>query len=128
MTTPLDTLVPPQVTAVLVTYGATGILRVFSSGAYDPTTGGYTEGSATDSAVKLIPPYPVEESLIDGETYQAEDMWTGITGENATEPNIDNSIFIPTAAGTEYKIMGRKKIRSGDSVALYVLHIRELKS
>lgn len=131
MTTPLDLTVPPKVLSVLTTYGTTATHRAYASSFYDPATGHRLEGSATDTSVKIIPPFPASERYLAqnlyasgdaAELYVAGDLMTGIAGTAGVDPTVGSSIVL---SGTEYKIVGRNVIRSGDSIALYLLHIRE---
>jgi len=121
MTTPLDSILIPEVLAVLNEYGKSTTITEKSGGTYDPTTGSNTSETETAHSVKISPPAPskgyITSDLIkegDMETYLASSGLT-IDFENQLEVDLD---------GVAWKVVKHDALYSGDSICAYKLILR----
>lgn len=121
--TALDTRMLAKVVTIIERYGKTVIFSVYPDAAYDATTGVNTQGTASQYAKKVIPPYPVEDKYIDGDLIRAGDMLTGVAAQDiefTPEPGVEVSIDSKT-----WKVIKSNPIYCNEKVVLYILQLRK---
>lgn len=131
MTTAIDTKAAAGVARAMDKMPSATFVQ-YSAAVYNPATRETVEGTATNTTVKLIPPYRNSSdfnlgSMIKASTFFAPAaLLTGISGVAlATPPIIGDEIVF---GSTRYKIAGLEEIRGGDDIALYLFEINEARS
>ena len=123
MTTSVDTKALAGVVSAMAKVGATASYIQYTGESYDPLTGDVTEGAATTTAVKAIPPFKADRKLRGQTALALEKATSGVAGNAlVTPPTVGNEITIGT---DKFKVTEVAAIRSGDDVALYVLGLDE---
>lgn len=116
---------PQEIRTLIEDHGQTVTLRYVTEGTYDPSTGGLTGGSNTDSTVlAYFYNYALDE--IDGSNVISGDRRVVLptvdsSGDTLTEPSIDDEII---GQGDTVKIVRVEKVYS-DVLVCYMLQVRE---
>lgn len=130
MTTELDTKAAAAVARAMAKMPSATFVQ-YGSSSYNTATREVEEGAATNTTVKLIPPYLNSSGfnlggMVKQNTFFApEALLTGISGVAlATAPKVGDEIVY---ASKRYTITGKEEIRAGDDVALYLFSIDEVR-
>lgn len=130
MTTVLDDILVPKAKDLIDRFGKVATFKVQSSETYDTATG-ITGETETEVSVKVTPPSPYNDRLVDNDLIRAGDMQiafaptaldetTGVaisfTPENGMKVVLDSATW---------KVERVNSVYSGDSIALYVLTLRK---
>ncbi len=120
--TALDIKLLPKVLSIIEKVGKEAVFSIYSE-EYDPTTGENVQGSAWVFTEKIIPPYPYESKLVDGDLIRDGDMRSGIAG-SGIEFTPKEGIIVEFDSQI-WKIVKVNSIYSGERVALYELQLRK---
>ena len=123
MTTRLDTKFVAKTLAMLERTGKAAVFQTYPDADYDPDTGQTTLGDAVDHTHKIIPPYAVDQRLIDGDTVKAGDMETGVAAlglQFTPSPSVTKVLV----DGQAWTIIHVQPVYSGDEIALFSLRLR----
>lgn len=131
MTTSIDTKALAAVNTALARVGASATFVQYMSAGYNTATLEVDEGSATNTTLKIIPPYRNSKGftlsgIVQTQTFFApEALLTGVAGDAlATAPTIGDEIVY---GSQRFKIVEIEPIRSGDDIALYLFRIDEMR-
>lgn len=120
--TQLDTVFLPLATELLTEYGKAATFHAYTGGSYTPSTGTGSPGSETQYSKKIIPPYNVDLSFVDGDTIRVGDMMTGLAAENLEFTPVEGmKVTVESQAWSVVKV---QPVYSGESIALYQLILR----
>jgi hypothetical protein len=89
---------------------------------YDPITREKTVTDEVTQNKKIIPPYPFDHGLVDGDMIRMEDLHTGIAAKNLVVP-IDTKLQI-TVLGSSYQALRYWPIVGNDVVIMYLVQLR----
>lgn len=94
-----------------------------ASATYSPSTGKVTGGSPAPFNKKIVPPYPYEQKLVDGDVIRVDDMRTGVaaSGLGFTPERMKTTVTIDSRIWT---VVNVQPIYSGEDVAMYLLQLR----
>jgi len=120
--TALDDKLIPKAKTLCEKYGKSMVYTYLTTNTYDPTDGDVTQVEAT-STVKSTPPMDYTEMYPDGGIEDQEMLVTFLPAENL--------VFTPAKAqkvtfdSEDWRIVKIKRHYTGESVALYELHLRK---
>jgi hypothetical protein len=119
--TALDDKLVPKAKELLTKFGRTVTYRT-NSATFDPVESELTGGAITNTSVLIVPPFPYDRRLIDGDKVMEGDMLTYIAAQDApVTPTLEGTIV----DGTEvWRIISVDKLYTGDSLALWKLQLR----
>ena len=121
MTTVLDDKLPATALALLAKYGTSATFTVESL-AYAAATGITTPTTTAAYALKISPPAPYSQGLVDGELIRSDDLRTTLAASGlAFTPYIGQKV---TFDGKVWSVQEVRPLRSGDLVAAYELRLR----
>jgi hypothetical protein len=120
--TELDDELVPEVVAVLDEVGV-AITITETGTTLTPSTGAVSGGATVHSDVIASPPAPYRSYLIDGDLIRTGDVQLVVKGSVALgfTPKTGWKVAV---AGTELKIVSVDELRSGASIAAFVLQCR----
>jgi hypothetical protein len=103
--------------------GKAAVFSNYTAATYSVSTGKVTAGSPATFNKKIIPPYPYEQKLVDGDVVRVDDMQTGVaaSGLGFTPERLKTTVTIDNKIWT---IVNIQPIYSGEDVALYLLQLR----
>lgn len=126
MATELDNEALPLVLETLAEFGKAVVIKIYPSASYSPSTGSTTPGTAIQYNKKIIPPYPYENKYIDGDIIREGDLQSGIAASglefSLEKPDLTRFVI----DGFEWLVISAKPVYSGDSIAMYQLHLRKV--
>lgn len=132
MTTAIDIKALAAVVSAMARVGGDATFFQYSAAVYNTATLDVDEGSPTETALKIIPPYRNSQGFrLSGAVQQStffapEALLTGIAGNAlATAPKIGDEIEY---GSQRFNIVEIEPIRSGDDVALYLFRIDEMRA
>jgi hypothetical protein len=89
---------------------------------YDPTTRKKVVAEEIQQDKRIIPPYPFEHALVDGDMIRSTDMQTGVAAKYLAI-TIDEQLQI-TTMGHVYQCVRYWPIVSNDVIILYLIQLR----
>lgn len=133
MTTTLDAILVPRVMALIERFGKLASFTVLSSSTYDPATGGVVESAEVGSPVriKVTPPTPYARRFVGNDAMREGDIQIGFS---PVAPDADTGApisFVPVLGmdvsidSVSLETVAVDIVYSGESVALYILTLRE---
>lgn len=121
--TKLDKKFVPLALKLLNKHGAVATVSIKSGDTFNPSTNKRAAGTSTPHSVKIVPPFPYKDVLIDGDNIKRGDMQTYFAASGLGFDPL-TARYTLDFKGTTWKVETTQPFYSGEQIALYGVQLR----